>query len=362
MKPSEIKILYICDFDLTRATGKDRATRQKLKAMKSLVNELTVLDFSGKTQMSRSLLLPILEFKAMLHILLNRPDFVISRGHVGILFQSFSKLLAIPTAREIHSNALEQLQYLPYTGLKRIIIGALTKKDQKTEKMADMRIFNHPQLLNWYQENVRRCHYDFSIFNGYDPSSASILSREEALEKFNLDRELTYLVFVGSASVWHGAKYLVDLQKEFNKNGDNIKVVCGGGSLREYDKDGLCINITPLDSCGCADLIRAATACLLPVNNNRTSPGSPLKLYDYIANDRYVITQSNTIGYSDEVKRYNVGISVDFTTPFEARKEIIEFLNKMKNNKFDVYPACPVTWTDRIKVWLDNLCYYKSQN
>src|SRR5690606_4830920 len=99
------------------------------------------------------------------------------------------------------------------------------------------------------------------------------------------------VVFVGAASKWHGVEYLVELQREFDQRGENIKVVVGGGDIAEFDKEGRCINFTPLGDQGCAELIRAADFCLLPVKQNRLSPGSPLKLYDYIANERLVFAQ-----------------------------------------------------------------------
>ena len=67
-------------------------------------------------------------------------------------------------------------------------------------------------------------------------------------------------------------------------------------------------------------MIIAADACLLPVKNNRISPGSPLKLYDYISNNKPVIAE-DIIGYSDEVLKYNFGLSVNFEKTKETRKK-----------------------------------------
>src|SRR5690606_39279334 len=52
----------------------------------------------------------------------------------------------------------------------------------------------------------------------------------------------------------------------------------------------------------CCDLIKASDLCLLPVKNNRASPGSPLKLYDYISNGRFVLDRKSTRLNSSHVK------------------------------------------------------------
>jgi hypothetical protein len=38
-----VRILYLCDFDLSRGTGKDRATLQKLQALEGKVDQLRVV-------------------------------------------------------------------------------------------------------------------------------------------------------------------------------------------------------------------------------------------------------------------------------------------------------------------------------
>ncbi len=103
------------------------------------------------------------------------------------------------------------------------------------------------------------------------------------------------------------------------------KIVCGGGQINKYiDPEGLLLNISTLDDKGCSDLVRTGNACLLPVKNNRISPGSPLKLYDYIAKKKYVLTQSDLLGYSDEVEKYGFESVVDFKNSSEVANFFVE--------------------------------------
>ena len=116
------------------------------------------------------------------------------------------------------------------------------------------------------------------------------------------------------------------------------------------DADEVLKNITPLDDRESANLIKVADACLLPVKNNRVSPGSPLKLYDYIVNDAWVIAQENTNGYSDEVDTYGIGIVTDFTNPQKARNDILNFLTTLSDSP--KYPSVDLSWNIRMSEWI----------
>jgi len=347
-----LKTLYLCDFDLSRSSGKDRATRQKLIALRDEVGRLVVVSNSFKNPVFRVLSIFTLDLKALLSLVFHRPDLFISRGYSGMVSLAFAKAKGIKTVREIHADALEELSLLPYAGLKLKAISLLARLSHKLDLMADVRIFNHPDLLEGYRKRGLSGGEDFFSYNGYDPNSRSFLSRDEAREKFSLSKNDRILVFVGAASKWHGVEYLIDLQREFNEKGENVKVVFGGGDIGTFDRAGICTNITPLDEKGCADLIRAADFCLLPVKQNRLSPGSPLKLYDYIANERYVFAQSNTNGYSDEIERLNIGIPVDFTEPSVASLRILDAFRRAWPED---YPECKVSWSDRMSLWVTGL-------
>lgn len=77
-----MRVVYACSFDLSRFSGKERATRQKLNALKHEVVSLTI--FSGTRGSIRNLiLLPIIELRCILYLFNNKTDVFISRGYVG---------------------------------------------------------------------------------------------------------------------------------------------------------------------------------------------------------------------------------------------------------------------------------------
>lgn len=347
-----LNVVYLCDFDLTKSTGKDRATRQKLSALRGLVDDLFVVSNPFKSQIFRILAILIIDIKASSILLFRKPDVFISRGYSGWISMLTARVLSIKTAREIHADALEELSLLPYHGVKLRALGLLARHAHKMDLSADVRIFNHPDLMEGYRKRGMTGEQDFFTYNGYAPGERSYLSRSKARKKFGLSQDDRILVFVGAASKWHGVEYLVELQREFNQRSENIKVVFGGGDIKEFDREGECINFTPLGDHGCADLIRAADFCLLPVKKNRLSPGSPLKLYDYISNERFVFAQKETNGYSDEVEKLNIGMPIDFTTPSRASVQIID---AFRESWPEDYPKCKASWEDRMAYWVTGL-------
>jgi hypothetical protein len=222
----------------------------------------------------------------------------------------------------------------------------------KIDTSADIRIFNHPDLLEWSRKNGLAGPKDFYAYNGYDPASKCNLSKSDARKVFGFKMNDQIIVFIGTASKWHGIDYLVKVQKEFNANGDDIRIVFGGGDIAKFDPEGTCVSFSPLGDEGCAQLVRAADFCALPVKSNRVSPGSPLKLYDYIVNERFILAQSDTNGYSDEVERFSIGVPVDFTSSVSAREEI---LNALQGDWSKKYPICPASWSDRMDEWTDGI-------
>lgn len=346
-----IRVLYVCSFPLGGHSGHKRATRHKLEALAG-VADLEIISSRFNNRFLRILEIPILEFRAIVSILVRRPCVVISRGSIGFAFQWLAVRTGVLTVREVHANASEEVALQGRGVLLRQVLRLIALISERSDIFSDMRIFNNPALMRWFHETHFEREYDVAVYNGYHPESALDLDRDIARDDLGLDVDSTYLAFTGSASEWHGVEYLVSLQREFDRAGDQIKIVCGGGPVSaDLDPDRRLVNITPLDDVGCAKLIRAADLSLLPVKLSRVSPGSPLKLYDYIVNGSWVVTQADVEGYSDEVTRYGVGISVDFRDSTESRLKIIDALSFLSSGP--IYPEADASWHSRMLEWLD---------
>ena len=323
-----MKILYSCPFSLELQTGKNRATRQKLDALESILNEKLIV-FSLETSSGNNLLKFFHLLKneiSLLHAFLIKHrdvEVFFSRGIVGLLVTPFLKYFGIISVREIHA-APGEFQVMEISKTRKMMLKATEMISYYIDKKADMRVYNHPNVKEYYQDIGAYSENDIILYNGADFEKKNLMKRDEAIEHFNLPSEKKILVFIGSNSPWHGTEYLIDLQEQFDLFGDQIQVVIGGGSIDR--KGSNIINFSPLYAEESDRLIIASNACLLPVNDIRVSPGSPLKLYDYISLNRVVIGQQKTLGYSDEIDKYNLGITVDFRDAISSRNAIVDFL------------------------------------
>ncbi len=346
-----MKVLYACSFSLNEGAGKSRATFQKLDALSHLVNELYICSFPYKANWIKAFALPFFELYVCSLLLLKRPDVYISRGFVGWLSLRFARVINITTVREVHADLAGEIDLLKLSRQAKYVLRIYSHLSISSDKYADIRIFNNPDLMAWFHRVYGERKSDGYVYNGYCEDGGAELTKEQARRLFGFAETARILVFVGSASEWHGVDFLVKLQEEFIKFGDGISIVCGGGAVASsLDPNKILLNLSPLDELGCASLIKASDLCLLPVKNNRVSPGSPLKLYDYILNGAWVAAQSNTNGYSDEVTNLGVGFSVDFRSPSLAREAIKEFFDSkthlVKPRKVNA------SWRVRMQQWL----------
>lgn len=355
--------VYLCNFNLKNAEktgGKDRATKQKIEALERQSSKFRAFYLTKGGDAYNILMSFWLDINCAVYIALNRPDFFISRGAVGYFSLVAAKIFGTISVREIHAVASSEIALLPFGRIKKLLLAFYFKIFNQIDMLADVRIFNHPFLLEHYQKLNKVKKGDFYCYNGYSPAGIYQHSSDDVYKKYNLSHGTSYLAFTGAASQWHGIDYLIDLQKEFNKQGDNIRIIIAGGNAAPYDPDGVCLNITPLGEYGCSEIISIATLCLLPVKNNRTSPGSPLKLYDYIGHKKYIVAE-DIDGYADEVLRYGVGIAINYENAPQARRKIIDFLHVSERGT-DSYPAAPVSWDSRIEYWLQRIAPLKNIN
>ena len=88
---------------------------------------------------------------------------------------------------------------------------------------------------------------------------------------------------------------------------------------------------------------------MLPVKGNRVSPGSPLKLYDYMKHSKFIIVQQGMLGYCDEVERYGKGVCVDFKDP----SEVAAILGNVDFNMSILTEPREFSWNARMKTWFE---------
>lgn len=351
-----MKIIYLTHADLQKSKGHHRATYQKLRSLKILVNKLIIV--SSKFKKFKFLELVFLELKCIFLIFKHNPDAIISRGYVGYLSQKFAKFKEIKTIREVHADIIEEIKQYDKSFISRMLLFPFGYYMQIIDKQSNVRIFNHPKLLSWFRNKFKNIDSSDDIFayNGFDYGESCKLSQSKAKNKFKLKSDIQYLVFTGGANYWHGLNYLAELQKALNSMDANIQIVCGGGKISPKDDPDRClINFEPLNSRDCMSLIKAGDACILPVRQSRVSPGSALKLYDYFLHKKFVITQKNLKGYSDEVLKYGFGTLVNFEESNLSASTIIKVMKKLKINNKTKININEFSWDARMSKWINCL-------
>ena len=157
--------------------------------------------------------------------------------------------------------------------------------------------------------------------------------------------------YCGNINFWHGVEKLIPILKELSKQRVNYEFYLVGGQEDSYTKNlrQMFKNIKNVEVIESSDpkvlekYILISDYCFLPVANVRTSPGNPIKLFDYVRLGKRVITQENLPGYSDLLPT-NLGhvhvdlddgtlagqqLSIEMTkTNIEMEKKIFEYASR----------------------------------
>lgn len=351
MKNINNKFYYVLPFSINDQGGKSLGSRNKYESLSKIFN-VKLISPDNNGIFSRLFFIIWLEFYFFYLIFSSKKttDIFFTRGFVGLLASIYLKYSGKHfLIREIHA-APGEYKVLKGSLTKKVFIFIYEKGSYFIDYLSDMRIFNHPSLYTFYKNKGINNKYDITLYNGAKLEE-NIYSKEYSKNLLSLNKNKKILAFTGSVSSWHGIDNLIKLQREFNNNFDNIQIVVGGGEITNLPDKNI-VNIFPLDEKGCNHLINSADACLLPIRNNRVSPGSPLKLYQYLLSSKPVITQNDVVGYSDEVLKYNAGISVNFNDPIKTREVIVNFIDnkiyeitdRLEKNKL----MMGITWDDRV--------------
>jgi len=349
------KIIYCVDFEPSLSAGKNRATKHKVNALRRIGVEVD-LHFPKPIRFLPRLVRSLLsELSAMRAVWSSLPasTAIVSRGCSGILAWALACARDIASVREIHGLTSEEVRLLDRSRLWRFAHWPLFGLSRMLDASADIRIYNNGMLLHAV-ESVDGVGMAVVVPNGSAVSAHAACEMGAARKHFGLPQNPLIIAFVGSASPWHGVNSLGPLQREFDRQGLPVAIVSGGGPVGGLGPNGR--SISPLDENGCNLLIRAANACLLPSGFGRTSPGSPLKLYDYLANGRAVIAQEGLEEYGDKVVPFGVGLEVDFRNPQSAARQIFDYVATL--DLIVIEERClklaknDYSWEARVSKWL----------
>jgi len=169
------------------------------------------------------------------------------------------------------------------------------------------------------------------IENGANTELFKPIDLKEAKKELNLNENYNYVGFSGSFARWHGIEDLVKSAPLILKEVENTKfILVGNGPMKEQiiqmvndlnltDKF-IFINRVPYEEV--PRYMNAFDVCV--ILKKKDIPGSPLKLWEYMACEKPVIA-TNTQDFR-VLEEYNAGIVVDSEKPEEVADAIITLL------------------------------------
>jgi glycosyltransferase involved in cell wall biosynthesis len=365
-----LNIDYLVDINLRGSSGKEKGSGEKALRLKEKGG--TVRVFSIKSTKARSVSkfasMFWLEFKYLLKGVFEKykPDVIFTRSTLAFGTWATGKIYNIPVIREVHSDFWDEINIL-YQG-KRFYLTLfylIHKYNLFFLKRSNGIIFNNTRLQQHFIDKYNiPAERTTTIPNGCDTKRFYPIDKAAARQQLSLDYNTTYLLFIGSVSRWHGVEYILKAQQLINqKRKDVALLVVGGHDLSEAEelKEKYENEHTPFIGKVAYEkallYINAADVCLIPVNDIRVSPGSPIKLYDAVSCGKPVITQSNTPGYSDITQKYKIGIACDFLDSKNAAAVILDFFTQVDLDYYSSHnrnvALNHLDWDIRIGQWLD---------
>ena len=270
--------------------------------------------------------------------LIVRPD-ALFVGHV------FAKMLRIHLVLNVHACVKEESKYVYRSVLGRLYIRVVHAIFCLSVRLADGIVFNHPDLQEYVTRT--RCYRrpTEAIYNGANTTRFYPMDRQAARQALSIPADKTVLLFLGSVAKWHGVEYLVEMASVLQTRSHDILIyVVGAHSERDpYLKTLTGTAPENVIFTGRVDIdqanlyVNAADICLLPVKKIRVSPGSPRKLFDYIAAGKPVVAQEATTGYSDLVLSYQLVYTVDFSDSHSAAEKLLEITKECDGKYYETH-------------------------
>jgi hypothetical protein len=328
---------YFTDICTKGNTGKEKATREKLSV---LINLSNYVDINIERPSNKKIISAIkYDYKVAYYLYrLKEKIVVVSRTKFGIFSYLICKYKGHFYVIEKHADEIGENNILN-SGFKRVFFNIYYKSVFLIKNNPDGYILNHELLISTISASK-------PILVSYNGISSEILN-------FNFPTKTVIpqkrrILFIGSCSIWHGLDDLI-----FSWNNANIVdwelIIVGSENMKIVN------NIQWLGKLYNTDLLEVINnvdAFILPLKDVRVSPGSPLKLYEYLAYKKPILT-IDKLGYGSEVIKYNAGVVGDIFNPKELNSLLTVMDEGLKNNKF--YDSLSffqeISWDSRILKW-----------
>lgn len=179
--------------------------------------------------------------------------------------------------------------------------------------------------------NVERCSV---IRNGVDPGRFFPQSHEKARAELGLTATGPYIGFVGGFFPWHGLDTLIESIATVAKTYPTVQyLLVGEGQTKKALED--LVHRSQLSAhvrfAGRAEFdvvptwIAASDVCVVLHKQTRSYPGDSMKLWEYLACGRPVVTTAGP-GYGDTVEAMRCGLSAKPDDPDDLARQLLRLL------------------------------------
>lgn len=336
------KFTYLTDISPQGFSGKEKATREKKKALQNVCETYESENFyfgGSKNQIAKI----FYDIKLSVLVFRNRKKIkvVIHRFTFGLITLRLLQVLNIISIEDLHANLAEENKILR-KGIKRLCYQLFIITLKYLKPKPDGYILNHPYLTNIIPNNKP---YLVS-YNGL-PRDSIIPKKTFELRKELVKKEKIQILFVGSGAIWHGINELIDSWKRIKVKNFELHLV---GNIDGTEDENIIYHGAKYSE-ELQKLLFQVDAFILPYSNIRVSPGSPLKLYEYL-NYRKPILTFDCPGYSDEAAKYGTCIHGDLFESSELEKSLKKLENILRLNHQDLdKDLFEMTWESRVKKW-----------
>jgi len=340
-----MNILFITGVDVNGQAGDSTHVRELISNISKFVDSATVLSPTNgedkfkidniKFKKARLIKIPFLmspsfsiyAFVLGFYILLtSKYDVIYERGSIFGTGCKLGKIFKIPCITEVNGLTTDEQKM---TGmLRRIII----KFESKTFSLTNKIVVVTSKLKETLQSDYGVPENKIVVVeNGANTELFKPMNPEKIMKELNLEENYNYVGFSGSFKQWHGLDNLVRSAPLILKEVENTKfLLVGDGPMKEQiiqmvndlnltDKF-IFINRVPYEEV--PKYANAFDVCV--ILKKRDIPGSPLKLWEYMACGKPVIA-TNTQDFR-VLEEYNAGIVVDSEKTEEVADAIITLL------------------------------------
>lgn len=338
-----MKIFYFTDIYIQGYKGKEKGTRLKIESFKTRLSSnfnFFTPKYNFKNIFFRFFYYLYCDLLLSFKILIFYRDYIIlERSSFFVITNFLIRISGLKVFSEIHADESEELNLLSKPYYQKRLISLLWKLKVLFYKKNNGIVYNHPYLLRHF-ESVFPCP-SISVFNGADTVTFFPIELEMSRDSLGLPMNIIICLFIGSGAEWHGLDYLIEMfNSDVFSERDDIRLYVVGpsknrrASLKEKCKGSNISFIGEVDNDLAVKYINSSNICLLPVRNNRVSPGSPIKLYDYAACGKPIVAQDKLNGYSDEVLNHDLGIVLDYANPLKSSIELLNFIDSYNPNQY----------------------------